>query len=425
MEIVLVGLNHRTAPIELRERVTFTSDQARRAASELRSRGLLEESLVLSTCNRSELYGVPPETSHESATGLSSFLSEFHSIRPDVLNVALYQHYDRAAVRHLFRVSAGLDSLLLGEAEILGQVREAYRFAHEYGATGPVLNRLFQGALETGKRVRSETELGTRPMSVAAAGVKLAERIFGKLAERSALVLGAGTISEQVVSTLRDRGIAHLYVMNRSRDRAQTLATQFGARLIEWGNWDSAFSAPDVVVSSVSSEEPVLTRAILESAMAARSNRALFVMDLGVPRNVDPAAADLYNLYVYNIENLTEIVEQNRAARESEIPRAEAIVEEHIGKFLSWQASVELVGLVDALRSRIREERAAFIRARIDGMNHLAPGDREHVENLMDELLEKLLVEPATRLRGEKELRRKIQNVEALRDLFLSKKDKP
>lgn len=425
MEIVLVGLNHRTAPLELRERVTFTADQARRAAAELRARGLLEESLVLSTCNRSELYGVPPEASHEAASGLTSFLSEFHSIRPDVLNVALYQHYDRAAVRHLFRVSAGLDSLLLGEAEILGQVREAYRFAHEYGATGPVLNRLFQGALETGKRVRSETELGTRPMSVAAAGVKLAERIFGKLAERSALVLGAGTISEQVVSTLRDRGIAHLYVMNRSRDRAQTLATQFGARLIEWGNWDSAFSAPDVVVSSVSSEEPVLTRAILEAAMATRSNRALFVMDLGVPRNVDPAAADLYNLYVYNIENLTEIVEQNRAARESEIPRAETIVEEHIGKFLSWQASVELVGLVDALRSRIREERAAFIRARTDGMNHLAPGDREHVENLMDELLEKLLVEPATRLRGEKELRRKIQNVEALRDLFLSKKDKP
>jgi glutamyl-tRNA reductase len=425
MEIVLVGLNHRTAPLELRERVTFTADQARRAAAELRSRGLLEESLVLSTCNRSELYGVPPEASHESASGLSSFLSEFHSVRPDVLSVALYQHYDRAAVRHLFRVSAGLDSLLLGEAEILGQVREAYRFAHEYGATGPVLNRLFQGALETGKRVRSETELGTRPMSVAAAGVKLAERIFGKLAERSALVLGAGTISEQVVSTLRDRGIAHLYVMNRSRDRAQTLATQFGARLIEWANWNAAFSAPDVVVSSVSSEEPVLTRAILEAAMAARSNRALFVMDLGVPRNVDPAAADLYNVYVYNIENLTEIVEQNRAARESEIPRAEAIVEEHIGKFLSWQASVELVGLVDALRSRIREERAAFIRARIDGMNHLPPSDREHVENLMDELLEKLLVEPATRLRGEKELRRKIQNVEALRDLFLSKKDKP
>ncbi len=430
MEIVLVGLNHRTASLELRERVSFTAEQARRAADELRSRGLLEESLVLSTCNRSEVYGVPPEASHECAPGLSSFLSEFHSIRLDVLNGVLYQHYDRAAVRHLFRVSAGLDSLLLGEAEILGQVREAYRFAHEHGATGPVLNRLFQGALETGKRVRSETELGTRPMSVAAAGVKLAERIFGKLADRSALVLGAGTISEQVVSTLRDRGIAHrgiahLHVMNRSRDKAQALATQFGGRVIEWGNWDAALSAPDVVVSSVSSEDPVLTRQILEHAMAARSNRAFFLMDLGVPRNIDPAAANLYNLYVYNIADLTEIVEQNRNARESEVPRAEVIVEEHVGKFLSWQASVELVGLVEALRSRIREERAAFIRARLDTMNHLAPGDRQRMETLMDELLEKLLVQPAERLRGEKELRRKIQNVEALRDLFLSKKDKP
>ncbi|HLZ92443.1 MAG TPA: glutamyl-tRNA reductase [Candidatus Acidoferrum sp.] len=421
MEIVLVGLNHRTASLELRERVSFTVEQARRAADELRNRGLLEESLVLSTCNRSEVYGVPPEASHECAPGLSSFLSEFHSIRPDALNGVLYHHYDRAAVRHLFRVSAGLDSLLLGEAEILGQVREAYRLSHEHGATGPVLNRLFQGALETGKRVRSETELGARPMSVASAGVKLAERIFGKLADRSALVLGAGTVSEQVVSTLRDRGIAHLYVVNRSRDKAQALATQFGGRVLEWGNWDTALAAPDIVVSSISSDEPILTRQILEDAMAARSNRALFVMDLGLPRNIDPQAANLYNLYVYNIDDLSEIVDQNLHARQSEVPRAELIVEEHVGKFLSWQASVELVGLVDALRSRIREERAAFIHARLDSMNHLAPGDRERMETLMDELLDKLLVEPAERLRGEKELRRKIQNVEALRDLFLSK----
>ena len=425
MEIVLVGLNHRTASLELRERVSFTAEQARRAADELRSRGLLEETLVLSTCNRSEVYGVPPEAFHECAPGLSSFISEFHSIRPDALNGVLYHHYDRAAVRHLFRVSAGLDSLLLGEAEILGQVREAYRVSHEHGATGPVLNRLFQGALETGKRVRSETELGTRPMSVASAGVKLAERIFGKLADRSALVIGAGTVSEQVLATLRDRGIAHLFVMNRSRDKAQALAAQFGGRVLDWGNWESAMTAPDVIVSSVSAEEPVLTRQILEAAMAARSNRALFVMDLGVPRNVDPAASNLYNLYVYNIDDLTEIVEQNRHARQSEVPRAELIVEEHVGKFLSWQASVELVGLVDALRTRIREERAAFIQARLDSMNHLAPGDRQRLETLMDELLDKLLLEPAQRLRGEKELRRKIQNVEALRDLFLSRKDQP
>jgi glutamyl-tRNA reductase len=425
MEIVLVGLNHRTAPVEVRERVSFTAEQARRASEELRARGILEETLVLSTCNRSEVYGVPPESSHECAPGLSSFLSEFHAVRPDVLSVSLYHHYDRQAVEHLFRVSAGLDSMLLGEAEILGQVREAYRFAHEHGATGPVLNRLFQGALEVGKRVRTETELGTRPMSVASAGVKLAERIFGKLTERSALVLGAGTISEQVLSQLRDKGIAHLNVMNRSRERAEELAQAFGGKVVGWGEWDSALRAPDVVVSSVAADDPVLRRGILERAMAARGNRALFLMDLGMPRNIEAAVGELYNVYVYNMDDLSEIVQQNRNARESEIPRAESIVTEHVGKFLSWQASVELVGLVEALRNRIRGERAAFVRARMESIKHLSESDRANVEKLMDEMLEKLLLEPAQRLRGEKELRRKIQNVEALRDLFLSNREKP
>jgi glutamyl-tRNA reductase len=425
MEIVLVGVNHRTAPVEVRERVSFTAEQARRAAEELRAKGLFEETLVLSTCNRSEVYGVHAEGSHESAAALSAFLSTFHSVRHEILISSLYHHYDREAVQHLFRVSAGLDSMLLGEAEILGQVREAYRTAHEHGATGPVLNRLFQGALEVGKRVRSETELGTRPMSVASAGVKLAERIFGKLNERSALVLGAGTISEQVVSQLRDRGIAHLHVMNRSRERAEALAQQFGGRVVAWGDWDTALLTPDVVVSSVATEEPVLRREIIDRVMSARGNRALFLMDLGLPRNIDPAVGNHYNVYVYTMDDLTDIVQQNRNARESEVPKAEAIVEEHVGKFLSWQASVELVGLLETLRTHLQDERAAFIRSRLDTLNHLSATDRERVEGLMDELLEKLLLGPAERLRGERELRRKIQNVEALRDLFLPGREKP
>ena len=425
MEIVLVGLNHSTAPVEARERVSFTAEQARRASEELRSKGILEETLVLSTCNRSEVYGVPPEASRECASGLSTFLSEFHAVRMDVLGVSLYHHYDREAVRHLFRVAAGLDSMMLGEAEILGQVREAYRAAHEQGGTGPVLNRLFQGALEVGKRVRTETELGTRPMSVASAGVKLAERIFGKLDERSALVLGAGTISEQVIGQLRDRGIARLFVMNRSKERADGLANQYGGEVLPWGDWERALPVPDVIVSSVAAEEPVLRRELVEQAMAKRGNRALFVMDLGLPRNIDAGVGKLYNVYVYNMDNLSEIVAQNRHARESEIPKADNIVEEHVGKFLSWQASVELVGLVNELRTRIREERAQLIHASVESIQHLTSADRAHVETLMDEMLERLLLEPAQRLRGEKDLRRKIHNLEALRDLFLSNREKP
>ena len=425
MEIVLVGLNHRTAPVEVRERISFTVDQARRASEELRSKGILEETLVLSTCNRSEVYGVPPETSRESAPGLSTFLSEFHSVRMDVLGTSLYHHYDREAVRHLFRVAAGLDSMMLGEAEILGQVREAYRVAHEQGATGPVLNRLFQGALEVGKRVRSETELGARPMSVASAGVKLAERIFGKLNDRSALVLGAGTISEQVVAQLRDRGIARLYLMNRSHDRADGLAKQYAGEALPWGEWERALPLPDVIVSSVSAEEPFLRREIVEQAMEKRGNRALFCMDLGLPRNIDAGVGKLYNVYLYNMDDLTEIVAQNRHARENEIPKADGIVEEHVGKFLSWQASVELVGLINELRTKMREERAKFIRVRVESLRHLNETGRAEVGKLMDELLEGLVLEPAQRLRGEKDLRRKIHNVEALRDLFLSNREKP
>jgi glutamyl-tRNA reductase len=425
MEIVLVGLNHRSAPVEVRERVTFTNDQARQAAEELRARGILHETLVLSTCNRSEVYGVPPETTRESAAALSNYLSSFHSVQLDLLSPSLYHHYDRNAVRHLFRVASGLDSMMLGEAEILGQVREAYRIAYEHGATGPVLNRLFQGALEVGKRVRSETELGARPMSAASAGVKLAERIFGKLQERIALVLGAGLISEQVVSQLRDRNIARLFVMNRSLDRADHLAREFSGKVIAWDDWESALTLPDVIVSSVSTEEPVLKRSVLEKAMAARGNRPLFVMDLGMPRNVDPDAADLYNFYLYNIDDLTQIVQQNRSARESEIPRAEVIVDEHVGKFLTWQASVNLIGIVEALRHKLKAERAEFIRERAERIPGLTSEQREQVETIIDQLLEKMLLDPARRLQGEKDLRRKIQQVEAIRELFLPDRERP
>jgi glutamyl-tRNA reductase len=425
MEIVLVGLNFRTAPVEVREKVSFSHEQALRAAEELRSQGILEETLVLSTCNRSEVYGVNPGSNRESAHALSKYLSAFHRLHPDLLNPALYHHYDHDVVRHLFRVSAGLDSMLLGEAEILGQVRDAYLRAHEGRATGPVLNRLFQAALEIGKRVRAETELGTRPMGVASAGMKLAERIFGKLSDRSALVLGAGTISEQVVSQLRDRNIKNLYLSNRSREKAEEFAGQYDGKVLEWGDWDNSLKSPDVIVSAVGVQEPLLTKPLIERAMSARGNRALFLMDLGLPRNVDPAVAGLYNVYVYTMDDLTEIVDQNRAARKNEVPKAESLVEEHVGKFISWQASVELIGVLDTLRGSMKERRSAFLKDKLEGLNHFTPQDREHIGALMDELIEKLLIVPAERLRSEKELRKKIQSVEAIRALYLSDREKP
>ncbi len=425
MEIVLIGLNHRTASVDLRERLAFTPEQAREAAEQLRARGILEESLVLSTCNRSELYGVPKEDAADSAGAVELFVASFHQLSITELDGSLYRHRDSNAVRHLFRVAAGLDSMLLGEAEILGQVRDAYQIALDRGETGPVLNRMFQAALEVGKRVRTETELGTRPVSVAFAGVKLAERIFGKLNNHKALIVGAGATSEQVVRHLCDRGLKQLRVVNRTPEHAVDLAARFGGEVVPWESLTAALEWPDLLVTSVSSSEPILTRAIVSRAMAARGNRALLLIDLGVPRNVASDVADLYNTYLYNIDDLTEIIEQNKKARVAEVPRAEAIIDEHVDKFLHWQAGVAAGVVLGDLRNKLTAEREAFVQERLASMPNLSEEDRAQISAMLKEFVDRTVIAPAERMRGIPELRRKLQNFEAIRELFRLDREKP
>ncbi|MGA8367043.1 MAG: glutamyl-tRNA reductase [Candidatus Acidiferrales bacterium] len=337
VRIALVGCNHRTAPVELRERLAFTTQQALDAASELRRQGILEEAVILSTCNRSEVYGVPAEAAPTPADAMEEFLTSFHHIPRAHLDGRVYRWSGADAVRHLFRVAAGLDSMLLGEAEILGQLRSAYGEALARGVTGPVLNRVFQGALEVGKRVRSETEIGARPMSVALASVKLAERIFGNLKGRAAMILGAGDVAGQVAQHLRLRGIGALRIVNRSYDHAAELAERMGGEAATWESLETITPEADVIIASVGGAGVVLTRQALDSSIAARGGRPIFVVDLGVPRNVAPASAGLYNLYLYNVDDLGEIVQQNKKAREAEIPRAEAIIAAHVAKFEAWR----------------------------------------------------------------------------------------
>ena len=355
----------------------------------------------------------------------SGILPSLHELDPAALNGNLYRHRDAEVVRHVFRVSSGIDSMLLGEAEILGQVRDAYQAAYELGATGPVLNRMFQAALEVGKRVRTETEIGTRPVSVAYAGVKLAEQIFGKLASHCALILGAGTVGEQVVEHLHDRGIARLLVANRSPERAKELASRWGGEVVDWSQVEHALELPDMVVSSVSSEEAVLARPVIERAMAARENRALFLIDLGVPRNIAPEAGKLYNVYLYNVDDLAEIVEQNKRARAGEIPRVETIIEEHIVKFQAWQAGVEITAVLRDLRAKLGREREEFFRAKLANTENISAADRERINRLAEELLEHLVVEPVARMRNAAELRQRLSDLEAVRRLFGLDQEKP
>lgn len=418
IHVALIGCSHRTAPVEIRERVSFSPEQAVAAGEELRRRGILEEAVVLSTCNRSELYGVPAEPGPIAADAMEVFLTSFHGVPRADLDGRLYRWIGADAVRHLFRVASGLDSMMLGESEILGQLRTAYGQALDHGSTGPVLNRMFQGAIEVGKRVRSETEVGARPVSVALAGVKLAERVFGNLKGHSALILGAGGVAELVVENLRNRGIGSLRVVNRSFDRAEELARRVGGEAIEWSSLEGVLGVPDIVIASVGGTGAVLTRALLERAIAAREGRPMFVVDLGVPRNVTDDAAGLYNLYLYNIDDLGEIVEQNKKARETEIPRAEAIVAEHIAKFESWRTALEAGSIVDDLRDSFHKHRELLIREKLGEMNDVSPEERARIAHITEELIERVLEQPSQKLRRSREMRGHLAGLDALRHLF-------
>jgi glutamyl-tRNA reductase len=417
IQVALIGCSHRTAPVELRERVAFTQQQALDAADELRRQGILDEAVVLSTCNRSELYGVPGPEGGIVTEAMEDFLTDFHRIARADLDGKLYRWTGPDAVRHLYRVTAGLDSMMIGEAEILGQVKAAYGQALDHGATGPVLNRVFQGALEVGKRVRAETEVGARPMSVAFAGVKLAERVFGNLKGHSALIVGAGAVAEQVVEHLRNRGIGNLRVVNRSFARGAELAGKMHAEALAWDSLETVLSAPDIIVTSVSGND-VLTRSMLERAIEQRKGRPIFLVDLGVPRNVAADAAGIYNLYLYNVDDLGEIVEQNKKVREAEIPHAEAIITEHIAKFESWCAGLAAGSIVDDLRRHFHQQREQLLREHAASSKNLSPQEHAGMVRLTEELIDRVLDAPAQRMKTGRSMRGRLGAVEALRHLF-------
>lgn len=387
MEIVVIGLNHRTASVELRERFSFSKEQAGELSTEILANGLMHEVVVLSTCNRTELYGVPDRWAGNRTDHLENFLMSYHKLQPETVNGSLYRHVDRDAVRHIYRVASGLDSMMLGEAEILGQVRTAYSNAYKLGSTGRILNRLFQSAIEVGKRVRTDTGIGVLPMSVAFAGVKLAEQHLTSLKDRRGLILGAGATSERVLRHLCDRGMQQIRILNRSTEHANTLAARYGGEVLPWKDLQKSLAWPDLVVASVASSEPVLNKAMLEKAMARRKKRTLMLMDLGVPRNIAPDAGEVKNVCLYNIDGLKEIVLQNLKAREQEIPRAEAIVEEHIQNFTRWQAGVSACSILRDLRAGSQMDRDTFLLKHLDAMSHYSDEERAYVMELLKKFL--------------------------------------
>jgi glutamyl-tRNA reductase len=407
MRLVLVGTSHHHAPVELRERVALDREHGAELAARLAAAG--GEAVCLSTCNRTELYVVGPDADAAERAAVGA-LAE---LEPAV-EQALYRLRDHAAALHLFRVAAGLDSLVPGEGEILGQVRTAY----DAGTTGPLLDRVFRQALHAGRKVRAQTAIGESPASVSSAAAALAEQVFGELDGRSILLVGAGKVSEQAARNLLSRGARIAFVASRTLDHAEELARRFGAEALPLERLEEHLGSADVVVSSTSSPGLVLDAPTVERALRARRGRQLLLVDLAVPRDLDPAIHDLDGCYLYDIDDLQAIVSETLVGRRGEAERAEAIVAAESEKFHEWQAALDVVPAIASLRARAEEIREAELRKAEGLLGRLDESQRRAVEAITAQIVNKLLHLPTVRMKQAAAAADGVIYAEAVRHLF-------
>ena len=381
-------MSHHRAPIELRERVALDLDACRALAQRL-AQQLGGEAVVLSTCNRTELYLAREEHADDEAVDA---LAQLAGERADDLAAALYRLRDEAAALHLFRVAAGLDSLVPGEGEILGQVRAAF----EVGAAGPFLDRLFRQALHTGKRVRMETAINESPASVPSAAAALAQQVFGDLSGHRVLLLGAGKISESAARNLRTRGAEIAVVANRTLAHGEDLARKLGARALSLDAVSTELERADVVVSATSASELVLSRESVAAALRARKGRPLLLLDLAVPRDLDPAINELDGCFLYDVDDLEAVVTETLSGRRGEAARAEQLVAGEADRFREWQASLDIVPTIASLRALAEEIRD---RELLKAGGRLSERERKHIESVTSQIVAKLLHLPTIRLK--------------------------
>ncbi|MGZ4398545.1 MAG: glutamyl-tRNA reductase [Gaiellaceae bacterium] len=392
MRLALVGISHHSAPIDLRERVALDPAGAARLAERL-ARGA-REVVCLSTCNRTELYLADEEVIEAEADAIEA-LAELAGAPHRELAPSLYRRRDQEAALHLFRVAAGLDSLVPGEGEILGQVRQAY----EAGAARGFLDKVFREALHVGKRVRSETAIGESPASVPSAAAALAQQVFGELEGRSALVVGAGKMGTLAARSLVARGARVIYVASRGGERAQELAAQLGGRTIAIGELGDSLAEVDIVVSSTSADRFVIGKAEVTAALRRRSGRPLFLIDLAVPRDVEPAVNALEGCYLYNVDDLQAVVSETMSGRHEEAVRAEQLVREEAERFRDWQASLEVVPAIASLRAWAEDVRLSELQRAESKLGRLSAEERKTVESLTAQIVNKLLHRPTVRLK--------------------------
>jgi glutamyl-tRNA reductase len=402
-ELLALGISHKTAPVALRERLAFTEGLAVEFAQQIAASPEVHEAVVISTCNRTEIYLVVGEaggTLVKAETDVLGLLAHRASIRPTELAQEIYSPRNCEAARQLYRVTAGLESMILGEAEIQGQVKRAYEAALQAGTTGPLSNRLFAAALTTGKRVRSETGIGSSRVSVPSVAVDLAQDVLGDLGERRVMLLGAGETSELTAQALAHQGVGTIFVANRHADRALSLAQRFGGSVVGLDKLPEQLLEADIVVSSTSSPHPIVGSEELALVMAQRRGRPLLLIDIAVPRDIDSRCGDIDGVTLYDIDDLQAVVQRNLGARREIVPQAEQIVEEEIHRFARWLGQAETLPTVSALRehgNRIVEQVLAENAGRWESASER---DLTRVEAVARAVLGRLLHEPTIRLRS-------------------------
>jgi glutamyl-tRNA reductase len=416
MRLFAVGISHRTAPVELRECLDFSRRGLDAALEALGTRQVAREAVVLSTCNRAEIYAAAE--SEAAAQSCGRFIADYNGVPWDAVAPHVVLYRGSAAADHLFRVAAGLDSLVVGEPQILGQVKTAYAAATGLKTTGALTNRLFTSAFTVGKRVRSETRLGEGAVSVSYAAIALAKKIFGDLNGLSVLILGAGEMAKLTGVHLQAQQVKQVTIASRTLQSAETLARHLGGRAVPWSSMGEALAASDIVVTATGSSEPVLTRARVEEAMRPRRARPLFIIDIAVPRDVEAGAGRLDQVFLYDIDDLQAIVKENLSRRETEIERAEAIVREEVDRFGAWMQSREVLPTVIALRQRFDAIRQSELKRLEPKLAPLSPEARARVDEITHLIVEKLLLTPTEQLKSTRDETLAVSYTDAVNRLF-------
>jgi glutamyl-tRNA reductase len=417
MHLTLVGLSHKTAPVEIREKLTFPAHRQEEALSILTSNDAVAEAVIISTCNRTEIHAVTAIDA-DGPDAIIDFLCDYHDLDRHELVRYLYIQEGESVVKHLFRVVASLDSMVIGEAQILGQVKEGYEASLEAGVSGRIFNKLFRQSFEVGKRVRNETAIGESAVSISYAAVALAKKVFDTLEGRTVLVLGAGKMSELTAQHLCSNGVCNVLVANRTYERAVELAEKFEGEAIPYESLYDRLAEADILISSTAATEFVVTRDEISRAMKRRKGNPLFLIDIAVPRDIDPGVNELPDVFLYDIDDLNGVVEANLEERMREAEKAEGIIAEEMAAFESWLEGMEVVPTLAAMRAKAEAVRQQELEKAIKRLGGLSEKELKTIDALTCSIVNKMLHDPTSRLKNVATEKDGYEYVEAARFLY-------